>query len=153
LGSSLLLIHSIQWIAAHVHVGRERVRAVRNARHARLQLLHQLGPPIKATPDVKSQIIELTIAHPTFSDLQLATFLREDSGIAVSRCTISRARHLGHFSYLPPKKCQILTEQQRRQRMQFVRAFRTGKLPLVNLIFCDESRFAVEPDNHWVWRR
>jgi hypothetical protein len=32
-----------------MHVGRERVRAVRNARHAGLQLLHQLGPPIKAT--------------------------------------------------------------------------------------------------------
>jgi hypothetical protein len=86
-------------------VRRERVRAVRNALHAGLQLVHQLGPPIKATPDAKRQIIELTIAHPTFSDLQLATHLHEDLGIAVSCCTINRARHFAHFSYLPPKKC------------------------------------------------
>jgi hypothetical protein len=37
--------------------------------------------------------------------------------------------------------------------MPFARDLRTGKLPLVNLIFCDESRFAMGPDNHWVWRR
>jgi hypothetical protein len=95
----------------------------------------------------------LTIAHPTFSDFPLATLLHEDSGITVSRCTINRASHLAHFSYLPPKKCQVLTEQQRRESMQFARDFRTGKLLLVNLIFCDESRFAMGPDNHWVWRR
>jgi transposase len=151
--SSLLLTHSIRWIAAHVHIGRKRVRAVRNARHAGLQLLYQLGPPIKATHDVKHQIIELTIAHPTFSDLQLATLLHEDSGIAVSRCTINRARHFAHFSYLPPEKYQVLTEQQRWQRMQFARDFRTGKLPWGFWIFCDESRFAMEPDDHRVWRR
>jgi hypothetical protein len=51
------------------------------------------------------------------------------------------------------EKCQVLTEQQRGQRMQFARDFRTGNLPLVNLIFCDESRFVMGPDNHWVWRR
>jgi hypothetical protein len=37
--------------------------------------------------------------------------------------------------------------------MQFARDFRTGKHPLVNLIFCDESRFAMGRDNHCVWRR
>jgi hypothetical protein len=57
------------------------------------------------------------------------------------------------FFVFTTEKRQVLTEQQRRQCMQFARDFRTGKLPLVNLIFCDESKFAMGPDNHWVWRR
>jgi hypothetical protein len=112
-----------------------------------------LGPPSKATPEVKGGIVELTIAHPTFSDLQWATLLHKDSGIGVSRCTINRARHLARFFIFTSEKRQVLTEQQPRQHMQFARDFRTGKVPLANLIFCDQSRFAMGSDNHWVSRR
>jgi hypothetical protein len=54
---------------------------------------------------------------------------------------------------LPPKRCQMLTDQQRRQRMQFTQDFHTGRLPVDNLVFCDESRFSMGPDSRWIWRR
>jgi hypothetical protein len=46
-----------------------------------------------------------------------------------------------------------MIERQRCQRIQFVHDFLRGKLPLQNLPFCDESRFSMGPDNHWIWRR
>jgi hypothetical protein len=37
--------------------------------------------------------------------------------------------------------------------IHFAHDFLNSKCPLHNLLFCDESRFSLGPDNHWVWRR
>jgi hypothetical protein len=136
--SSLLPICSIRWIVAHVHVGGERIRAVWDARHAEFQLPHLFAPLVKGTCEVKQRIIELTISRPTISDLQREQLLYEQSGVVISRSTVNRTRGLAHFSYLPPRRCQVLTEQQRRHRTQFARDFPARKPALGNLVFCDE---------------
>jgi hypothetical protein len=83
-------------------------------------------------------VVELTFQHPDFSDLQIAHLITERFGIAIARTTINRLQHLACFHFLPPKRCQIVIEHQRRQRIQFAHNFLRGKLPLQNLLFCDE---------------
>jgi hypothetical protein len=95
----------------------------------------------------------LTIVHPIFSGLQLATLLHEDSGIAVSRCTINRARHLAHFSYLPPKRVSGLDRATATATHAVCHRFSYRETSVGEVDFCDESRFTMGPDNHWVWRR
>jgi transposase len=149
----LLPTHSSRQIAQIAHVGRDRVRAVRNAYQSGAVLFHQLGRPSKVTPEIKKQVYDLTLRHPTFSDFQIAQMIAEEHAITISRATINRLRHLAKFKFLPPKHCQKLTDTQRRQRVQFAKDFCAGQLPLQNLVFCDESRFCMGPDNRWVWRR
>jgi hypothetical protein len=58
-------------IARSFHVGQERVRAVRNSQTTHTQLLHRMGRPAKATPEITQVVIELTLQHPHFSDFQI----------------------------------------------------------------------------------
>jgi hypothetical protein len=91
--------------------------------------------------------------NPRFSDFQVVQALYDQTGQTISRSTVNRIRHQNRFHYLPSKRCQVLTEEQRCQRVQFSRDFLDGRLPTGELVFCDESRFCMGPDNRWVWRR
>jgi hypothetical protein len=84
-------------------------------------------------------MVELTLQHPAFSDLQIADLITQRFGIAVARMTINQLRHLTRFHFLPPERCQIVIERQRRQRIQFTHDFLRGKPTLQDLLFCDES--------------
>jgi transposase len=107
---SLLPGHTLRSISRIVHVDRDRVRAVRDAHLAGNRLFHCLGAPRKATPQIKQAVIELTTRHPAFCDFQIAQIIAEQFSIAISRSTINRLRHLANFKFLPPKRCQELTE-------------------------------------------
>jgi hypothetical protein len=50
------------------------------------------------------------------ADLQIAQIISERFAIPIARATINRLRHMWHFKFLPPKRCQKLTEIQKRQR-------------------------------------
>jgi hypothetical protein len=67
--------------------------------------------------------------------LQIAQVISERFIIPIARATINGLRHLAHFKFLPSKRCQKLTEIQRRQHYQFAPDFINGKLPTENLIF------------------
>jgi hypothetical protein len=84
--------------------------------------------------------------------LQIAHLITERFGIAIAQTTINQLRHRACFHFLPPKRRQIVIERQRRQRIQFADDFLRGKLPLQNLLFCDESQFCMGSDSHWIWR-
>jgi hypothetical protein len=70
--ASLLLVYNIRKIAAICHLSRDRIRAVRDAQRPDARLLHLWGRPAKATPEIKQAMLELTLQHPAFSDLQIA---------------------------------------------------------------------------------
>jgi hypothetical protein len=114
---SLLSNHIVRQIARLVHVGFDRVRAVRDAHISGRKLLHRLGAPCKATPEIEQSVVDLTSRHPKFSDFQIAQMIAEQYAITISRTTINRLRHVAHFKLLPPKRCQKLTEPRRRQRV------------------------------------
>jgi hypothetical protein len=98
-------------------------------------------------------VTELTLRHPNFADLQIAQIISERFAIPIACGRINRLRHLVHFKFRLPKRCQKLTKIQRRQRYQFVSGFISGTLPTESLIFSDEPRFCMAPDNRWVWKK
>jgi hypothetical protein len=59
--TSLLSTRSNREIAKLVHVGQDRVRAVRAAQADHTQILHQMGRLTKVTPQIKQAIVELTL--------------------------------------------------------------------------------------------
>jgi hypothetical protein len=141
--ASLLSIFGNRESAKLVHVGQDRVRAVQTAPADHMRILHQIDRPTKFTSQVKQAVIELTLQHPNFADLQITQIISERFAIPIARATIHRLHHLAHFKFLPPKRCQRLTEIQRRQRDQFASDFINGKFQTKNLIFSDESRFCM----------
>jgi hypothetical protein len=66
--------------------------------------------PTKATAQIKQEVIELTLQHPHFAELQIAQIISERFAIPIARAIINRLRHLAYFKFLPPKRCQKLTE-------------------------------------------
>jgi hypothetical protein len=76
--ASLLSTRNNREIANLVQIGQGRVRAVRAAQADHTQMIHQMGGPTKVTPQVKQVVIELTLQHPSFADLQInQSFLRD----------------------------------------------------------------------------
>jgi hypothetical protein len=151
--ASLLSTRRNREIAKFVHIGQDRVRAVRTSQADHTRILHQMGRPTEVTAQIKRAVTELTLQHPNFADLQIVQIISERFAIPIARMIINRLRHLAHFKLLPQERCQKLTEIQTRQGYQFASDFISGKLPTENLIFSDESRFCMGPDNRWVWRR
>jgi transposase len=87
--ASLLSTRSNREIAKFVHVGQDRVRDGRAAYSDYMRILHQMGRPTKVTPQIKQAVIELTLQHPNFSDLQIAQIISERFAIPIARATIN----------------------------------------------------------------
>jgi hypothetical protein len=75
--TSLLSTRNNREIAKFVHVGQDRVRAVRAAQADHTRILHQMRHPTKAIPQIKQAVIELTLQHPNFADLQIAQIISD----------------------------------------------------------------------------
>ena len=58
-----------------------------------------------------------------------------------------------NFKFKPPKIRQYLSEQQIRNRMQFAYSILNSGIDLSKIVFSDESRFCLTPDNKFIWRR
>jgi hypothetical protein len=65
----LLSTRSNREVSKLVHVGQDRVQAVRAAQADDKRILHQIGRPTKATPQIKQAVIKLTLQHLNFADL------------------------------------------------------------------------------------
>jgi hypothetical protein len=87
--ASLLSTHSNREIAKLVHVGQDRVRAVRAVQANHTQILHQMGRLTRVTPQIKQALIELRLQHPNFADLQIAQIISERFAIPLARVTIN----------------------------------------------------------------
>jgi transposase len=152
----LRLDMSISRIAKICHVGRDRVNDVIRAFKRGERLDHQMGRPRKATPEVISRIVTLSLTNGRLSDQALANQLHEETGCQISRQTVNSVRHSERFNFGPPKRVPKLEPWHIQCRQQFVmdwngELFRTIKhLPIV---FSDESRFCLGTDNTWTWQR
>jgi hypothetical protein len=85
--ASLLSTRSNREIVKLVHVGQQRVRAVRAAQSDHTRILHQMGRSTKVTPQIKQAVIELTLQHPNFADLQIAQIISGRFAIPIARTT------------------------------------------------------------------
>jgi hypothetical protein len=48
-----------------------------------------MGRPTKVTPQIKQAVIELTLQHPNFADLQIAPIISEQFAIPITHATIN----------------------------------------------------------------
>jgi hypothetical protein len=48
-----------------------------------------MGRSTKATPQIKQTVIELTLQHPNFADLQITQIISERFAIPIARATIN----------------------------------------------------------------
>jgi hypothetical protein len=48
-----------------------------------------MGRPTKVTPQIKQAVIELTLQHPNFADLQIAQIIPERFAIPIAHSTIN----------------------------------------------------------------
>jgi hypothetical protein len=87
--ASLLSTSSNREIAKLVHVGQDRVRAVRAAQADHTRILHQMDRPTKVTPQIKQVVIELTLQHPNFADLQISQIISGRFAIPIARATLN----------------------------------------------------------------
>jgi hypothetical protein len=88
--TSLLSTRSNREITKLVHVGQDRVRAVRAAQADHTRILHQMGRPTKVTPQIKQTVIELTLQHSNFADFQIAQIISERLAIPIASATINQ---------------------------------------------------------------
>jgi transposase len=87
--ASILSTRSIREISKLVHVVQDRVRAVRTTQADHTRMLHQMDRPTKVTPQIKQVLIELTLQHSNFADLQIAQIISERFAIPIARATIN----------------------------------------------------------------
>jgi hypothetical protein len=87
--ASLLSTRSNREITKLVHVGQDRVRAVRAAQADHTRILHQMGRLTKVTPQIKQALIGLTLQHPNFADLHITQIISERFAIHIARATIN----------------------------------------------------------------
>jgi hypothetical protein len=84
--ASQLSTRSNRKIAQLIQVAQHQVPAVR-ADHMRIH--HQLGVPTKVTPQIHQAVIELTLHHPNFADLQIVQIISERFAIPIACATIN----------------------------------------------------------------
>ena len=111
-----------------------------------------MGRPSKKTMANIARIEALVIADHTSSITSIQQKLSL-SNITMSRQTIDEILHLLRFEFKPPKQRQKLTCIHIENRMRFAFSMVANDLLDFDIIFSDESRFALNSDRKWVWRR
>jgi transposase len=140
------LIHtSDRRIFRALHIYRENQRCPESAK---------LGRPSKLTPTLLHFILDTTISEPRISNDELSQRIVDIYGDPHRICPslISKTRRRLGFLYKPPKLRQDLTAEQKENRVKFARTM-LNVSDLLNIIYTDESRFALTSDNQFVWRR
>lgn len=61
--------------------------------------------------------------------------------------TVRKARHMLKFNHKPPKHWQFLTGNQKFQRVQFANSLLCSDFNFDRIIFTNDSRFCLGPDN------
>ena len=134
-----------------LRVGADRITSVANGE----SMDHRSGRPRVCNQSVVQYIETQTLLDARLSDGDLARLVEKDLGVTVHRTTILRVRRRLGFSYRPPMVIQDLNSTQKGQRLQFatemLRAL--NSCPWMKIIFSDESRFCLGPDNTWVHLR
>ena len=90
-----------------------------------------------------------TLADATLSDGRMAEMIQQRFNISVSRSTITRVRNELGFHYRPPRVKQELTEIQKKERVEFCHWALSNRDKIPCIVFSDESRFQLGPDNCW----
>jgi hypothetical protein len=105
--------------------------------------------------------VELAVEEiPTISSADLKQRVRLECGVNISRKSADCIRHDLRYRFKPPRHMPRLSKSQMKVRYQFAYDERQldpqGNVMLLEqyqIVFSDESRFCMDSDGHWVWRR
>ena len=112
-----------------------------------------IGRPKKVSPEIAIRIESETIQKPRCSIEEIRNIIKSEFSTEISAGTISKIRGDLHFRYKPPKIVQNLTEAHILKRIKFAYTLLQSDCDLANIIFSDEVRVSLGPDNRLLWRR
>ena len=140
--------HSQRFVARVLHIGRDKVRAIANGQECP-GAGKTRGRPAKISQEVRIFVEANLRADATISDDKMVSLVQVRFGLTIHRTSICRLRRELRYFYRPPKVIQSLTQEQRGARIEFCRWVLENQDKIPNLIFSDESRFEIGPDNTW----
>jgi transposase len=111
------------------------------------------GRKSKITQQMMSTINDMSLENRRLSSKSISSQISSHQSVSVSRATVDRIRHLLKFQYKPPKIIQNLDEEQKQIRLEFAYSLLNSTVNLDTIIFSDESRLSLGPDNRLLWRR
>ena len=112
-----------------------------------------VGRPYKVLPIMRLFVESQALQNPRMSIEDVRNAIRDNFQISVAVGTISKIRADLAFQYKPPKIWQHLSDEQKNRRIKFaITALQSG-FNLSNIIFSDEVRVCLGPDNKLLWRR
>ena len=139
--------HSQRFVARLLHMRPETVGHIAKGQYT--ASARPCGRPSKLTAGVQAFIDSKLSEDATISDRQMVKLVGDALGTSLGRTTVGRSRRLLRFVYRPPKVVQALTPYQKQTRIDFCRWVLANRDKLPNLVFSDESRFELGPDNTW----
>lgn len=113
--------------------------------------------PTKLTPEVLASIYSSisSDAHTTLE--QMKTNIQQQYNVNISISSVYNGCTQMRYKYKPPQHEQLLTEQQKTNRLSFCNTlltkYQNSEVDLTSINFSDESRFVLGDDKQWVWRR
>ena len=109
------------------------------------------GRPTNLTNQALSMITMLTVQNRMSSCHAISMKLQQNGIHGCSATTVWRGRRDLQFNFKPPKHRQFLTLQQKEQRKIFANSLLCSDFDYERIIFSDESRFCMGPDNTYRW--
>lgn len=113
----------------------------------------KIGRPTHLTNEALTMIAALTVQNRMASCYSISQQMVQNGIIDCSPTTVYRGRHLLEFNYKPPKHRQNLSLIQKEKRYNFANSMLLSELDFTRIIFSDESRFCLGPDNALRWYR
>ena len=111
------------------------------------------GRPTHLTNHALTTIAALTVQNRMASCFAISQQLIQNGVLHCSPTTVWRGRQMLHFNYKPPKTRQHLTLPQKEKRVNFANSMLLSDFDFSRIIFSDESRFCLGPDNKMRWYR
>lgn len=143
-------------IADKYHHGRNLVRTVRKQiESGELNIFNldkKIGRPKKRTPELESEVVNLTIMNRRMGIIDCAKIISENFTV-VSPRTVANIRHDYGFKFLPPKKTFLLSDEQKAKRIAFAQYHLQNETDWSKVLFTDESMFVLGDSGRWLWRR
>jgi hypothetical protein len=130
------------------HCSRYRVSMVAHG----LPMTHQMGRPEIVTEEMVTFMDINWGINGQITDAHMTEMVKEKwPNVEISVKTIERTRVKLKYDYRPRLTVQVVSEEQRAARLEFVNWVLSQPRDLFDsVVFSDESKFSAEPDNSWV---
>ena len=137
---------SYRYIQMTLRVGQHRISDVIHRR----TMNHKRGRKPKISQEILEFVDMNTLANAKISNAQMQGMIKEKYSMDLSLKSIANSRKQLGFVYRPPMKIQKLSDEQKTLRIQFAK-YAQKELVDKTIVFSDESRFGILPDNNWVY--